>query len=261
MKYWRSEFVQNYKDAYSFGYCLYAQPEKPADLAEAYQNGYLPYSNAPDAQDVFYLCRSIRLDLKAFKPNSENRRVHAKFAGQLTATTITTKQLLADKDAMTLLQTYFDTVHPGVMPSSRLTHLLGHIVMRDATLYRDATTGDLLAVILNAGNKEFEHYWFAAYDTAKHKQSLGAWLMLDSILRAQDSGKTHMYLGTAYGEKALYKTNFDNVEWWAGNSWRAEKNNATLKTLMKRDASFSSPQASRWQLKRLRFPSNTSGEV
>ncbi|MFZ2763471.1 MAG: arginine-tRNA-protein transferase, partial [Minisyncoccia bacterium] len=76
MKTWCSEFVHNYKDAYSFGYCLYAQPENGVTLAEVYAAGYCPYSNAANVQNVFYMCRSLRVVLKDFTLNSENRRVH-----------------------------------------------------------------------------------------------------------------------------------------------------------------------------------------
>ena len=49
------------------------------------------------------------------------------------------------------------------------------------------------------------------------------WLMLDSAREAQKSGKKYFYMGTVYGEKALYKTNFDNIEHWNGHDWIEDK--------------------------------------
>jgi hypothetical protein len=39
---------------------------------------------------------------------------------------------------------------------------------------------------------------------------------------AKKAGLTHYYLGTVYGAKALYKTNFEPVEWWDGLQWQRD---------------------------------------
>lgn len=252
MKTWRSEFVHNYKDAYSFGYCLYAQPEAGEALAEVYAEGYCPYSNAANVQDVFYMCRSLRVPLTGFDMNSENRRVHRLFAGQLAATT-ETLDILREPEIEAFYLQYFHDVHgPEVMPKARHRHVLEHTAARDVTLYRDAH-GRAVACILNGGDATIDHYWFAAYHADYYKKNLGMWLMVDGVLRAKDAGRTHIYLGTAYGEKAKYKVNFSGIEWWAGNSWRSDPKNALVKELMKHDADKSVAHASRWQKKAVGF--------
>ena len=45
-----------------------------------------------------------------------------------------------------------------------------------------------------------------------------------------------MYLGTGYGQKAQYKMNFKNIEYWNGSEWIADL--ATLKKLSKREAEY-----------------------
>jgi arginyl-tRNA--protein-N-Asp/Glu arginylyltransferase len=57
--------------------------------------------------------------------------------------------------------------------------------------------------------------------------------MLDCIRSAKAAGLKHYYLGTVYGEKALYKTNFEPLEWWDGKSW--SKDIALLKELSRRE--------------------------
>ena len=47
--------------------------------------------------------------------------------------------------------------------------------------------------------------------------------MLDGVRHAQKAGRKYFYVGTVYGEKALYKTAFDNVEYWDGGEWVADK--------------------------------------
>ena len=47
--------------------------------------------------------------------------------------------------------------------------------------------------------------------------------MLDGVRHAQKAGRKYFYVGTVYSEKALYKTAFDNVEYWDGGEWVADK--------------------------------------
>ncbi|MFZ2587722.1 MAG: hypothetical protein WAZ18_06375 [Alphaproteobacteria bacterium] len=248
MKTWRSEFVHNYKDAYSFGYCLYAQPEAGDTLADVYAQGYLPYSNAANVQHVFYMARSLRVRLEGFTLNSENRRVHRLFEGQFTAS-VHPVSVLAEPAVRKLCLRYFKDVHgENVMPPARYDHIAHHTALRDITLYHDAD-GALVAVILNGGDTTVDAYWFAAYHHSYYQKNLGMWLMIDGVLRAQATGKTHIYLGTAYGEKAKYKVNFNQLEWWAGNSWRHDAKNRMVKELMAHDVESSVAHASRWQKK------------
>ena len=55
------------------------------------------------------------------------------------------------------------------------------------------------------------------------RKSLGMWLMVDAARTAKKEGKEYLYLGTVYADKALYKTNFDNIEYWSGEAWIADK--------------------------------------
>lgn len=248
MKTWRSEFVHNYKSAYSFGYCLYAEPEPGDALAEVYAQGYCPYSNAANVQSVFYMCRSLRLDLKTFEMNSENRRVYGKYEGQFTRE-IAPASVLGNPEVRRMALRYFKDVHGAeVMPPARYDHIQGHVALRDVALYRDKK-GKLVGCVLNAGDERVDGYWFAAYHSDYYQQGLGMWLMIDGVLEAQKAGREYIYLGTAYGVKATYKINFKNVEWWAGNSWHSDSKNTRLKELMGQDAGKETPHASRWQKK------------
>ena len=44
----------------------------------------------------------------------------------------------------------------------------------------------------------------------------------DTIL-VEFAGRKYFYVGTVYGEKALYKTAFENIEFWNGSEWVAGK--------------------------------------
>jgi arginine-tRNA-protein transferase len=69
-------------------------------------------------------------------------------------------------------------------------------------------------------DRNISHYWFAFFDTAYMRYGIGKWIMEQMISDARQNGKSHMYLGTCYGEKAMYKIrDFKAVEFFDGNKW------------------------------------------
>ena len=62
-------FSENNVDygTYTFNYAIYAQKESMAELTEIYDKGFLPYTgNINIESDLFYLARSLRVDLQNF---------------------------------------------------------------------------------------------------------------------------------------------------------------------------------------------------
>src|SRR4028118_126285 len=80
MRVFFSESGANY-GTYTFSYAIYCVKENQAELPEIYQRGFLPYSGDTTlTEEVFYLARSLRVDLSRFEDTSENRRVARKIA-------------------------------------------------------------------------------------------------------------------------------------------------------------------------------------
>ena len=254
MKVWNSEFVYNYKNAYSFGYCLYAQAEEEDHLEDLYARGYLPYSNASNVQNVFYMCRSLRVKLDGFCLSSENRRIYKQFDGKFIVERCSVSLLREDLDVQNLFLDYFKKIHgPSIMPKTRYLHILDHIAARDITLYYE-NTGKPVACVLHGGGLRsgleeslLDHYWFSTYCVDLHKRNMGVWLMIDSVVRAQTEGREYMYLGTAYGNGGKYKTNFNNLEWWEGHGWCYDSKARRLRELIKDDSDKEVMHTSRWQ--------------
>jgi len=219
MKLSQSEFGHEY-DTYRFGYCLWATLEAGDSIAAFYESGFLPYSADPKVRGTFYMARSARLDLKNFSLSSENRRIAKRFDGTLARS----EALLGDPRVHDLFLEYFRKRHgKQVMSAERLDAILASpLPLRLSTYAKD---GEPIAAVLEVveGNLPaqagFGHYWFSAYDPALVEQSLGMWLMLDSARRAKEAGLDSYYLGTVYGPKALYKTNFKPLEFWDGSKW------------------------------------------
>ncbi len=49
------------------------------------------------------------------------------------------------------------------------------------------------------------------------------WMMVNEVLETKKKGRLYMYIGTGYGKKAMYKTNFDFLEFWNGSEWVNDK--------------------------------------
>ena len=223
MKLSQSEFGHEY-DTYRFGYCLWASLEAGDSVAALYANGFLPYSADPKLRGTFYMARSARLDLKKFSLSSENRRIAKRFDGTLTFR----EEAGRDPRVRDLFLEYFRQRHgKHVMSAERFDAILASPLPIRMSAYEK--NGEPIAAVLEVVEGGFGHYWFSAYDPALVEQSLGMWLMLDSARRAKESGLEHYYLGTVYGPKALYKTNFKPLQFWDGSSWNTDL--AALKRL------------------------------
>jgi hypothetical protein len=80
----------------------------------------------------------------------------------------------------------------------------------------------ITAYVLEADDMRMAHYWFSFYDLSLVQQSLGLWLLLDCVGDAKKRKLKYYYMGTVYGEKSLYKTNFKPLEWWDGSEWNKD---------------------------------------
>lgn len=218
MRFFSAELAHNY-GTYTFGYANYCRIEKGDDLVAAYAAGYLPYSGAKGVLDLCYMARSARVDLSRFEPSSENRRVAKKFDGAFLRREHDIAEMERTGSRALFLQ-YFSKRHGTVMPPERLDAILKAPLPLLLVTYHEGER--LVAAVLEVTLPSMAHFWFSAYAMEYEGMSLGLWLMLDRIRAAKEQGRAHYYLGTVYGEKALYKTNFEPLEWWTGGAWSAE---------------------------------------
>lgn len=219
----KSEFAHSYK-TYSFGYCDYAKKEIKDSLFQIYEKGYLPYSGIKNIKDTLYMARSARINLHEFILNSENRRIVKRFDHKFKYETIPLKQFdHKDKKFLEFCLNYFKKRHgKDIMPIDRLMTILDAGFITDIITYKN-DRNEIVAYVFEASDKNMTHFWFSFFDLTYAYQSLGMWLMIDSTKKAKDNKKKYFYVGTVYGEKALYKTNFDFLEYWNGNKWIKDK--------------------------------------
>lgn len=221
MKIFSSELGQNYQTL-TFGYSNYAQLETGDSLEALYDAGFLPYSGVKGMRGIFYFARNARVTLPKWKMTSENRRIAKKFDGQFTKTRTPLSEFEVTEEFISFWLSYFEKRHgPGVMPRERLELILSFGLISSVISYRDQS-GAPAGYVLEVEAGSMRHYWYSAYDLSLARQSLGLWLMGDCVKDAHEAGLSRYYLGTVYGHKALYKTNFEPLEWWSGSSWSGD---------------------------------------
>ncbi len=233
MKIFNEEFGHSYR-IYAFGYKILLDKEDGDVLSDIYERGFLPYSGSIGVSNRFYLARSARVPLKTFKLSSENRRVLKKFQDSFEVTMVKPQTIARDETALSFMLRYFKERHGDhVVSRKRLLHILAARHNTQVAVYKDADN-KIVAYVIENQDDTSGHYWFSFYDLNYAFRSLGMWLMIERVLNAQKAGKSHYYLGTVYGEKALYKTNFHNLEYWNGAKWQT--NLSELKNLARTDS-------------------------
>jgi len=234
----RSEFLNNY-DTYTFSFSEYAILETDADITDIYSNGYLPYTgNISLKYPVFYLARSLRVDTEKFKDTSENRRVDRKSGiSDLTITKIPLHQFdINNKDFINFCLDYANERFSGnAMSGHRFTYILNSGIATDIFEFRNGENNNLLGYVLAVLDENTFHYWFSFYNSDYLDNfPIGKWMMWKMIKWSKENDINHIYLGTAYGKKALYKIrDFKGLEFFNGNIW--DNDLKKLKHLCKND--------------------------
>lgn len=233
MKFFSGELGQNY-ETYTFGYTNYCLRENGDDLAKIYGQGFLPYSGSPAAKNIFYMARSARVPLQEFEFSSENRRIAKKFEAQFEIEVRPKEKFnVKNKKFINFCIEYFSKRHgEKVMPLERLMQIIQNEILTHIIEYK--IDNKPIAYVFMAEEGLISHFWYSFYDLSLVHQSLGMWLMLDCAHRAKELNKKYFYIGTVYGEKALYKTAFKNLEFWSGQEWLADTKK--LKILARQDS-------------------------
>ena len=236
MKRFFSEHNVDYS-TYTFSYAIYAMREGQESLTPIYEQGFLPYTgNTKLDKELFYLARSLRVNLADFADTSENRRVNRGIESLNIQVEVFEKSAfdLNQADFQNFCEAYIqERIGEENMNMERLAYILKSTI--GTHILKFSNENGTLGYILAAINDDMLHYWFAFFDTKYLKShSLGKWMMWRTIVWAKEAGLKHVYLGTAYKEAALYKIrDHKGLEYWNGATWSTDTK--TLKELCKND--------------------------
>jgi arginyl-tRNA--protein-N-Asp/Glu arginylyltransferase len=231
MKLLFSEAAPDYEH-YIFPYAIWAFPEPgdtPADLFEA---GFLPSSRELDR---FYLTRHIRIRLADFTPSSENRRILRKCA-EVSWRLLPREEFHLNDQRRTFCKAYADSRFGAeVMTEQRLETLFTAPVATHIMLFEDtATKRELGYVVLYLEQPRVAFYYYSFYDLTYFDRSLGLFFMTSAVQHFATENFAHLYLGTCYSDRALYKTQFSGCQFFNGFRW--SDNIKELKYLVSRQA-------------------------
>jgi len=237
MKIFRSESLVDYK-TYTFNYAIYCRQDRPEETNDIYRRGFLPYSGSLSLDITHhYLSRSLRVVLANFKPTSENRRVEKKIASLNPQIIVHKKEdFKADNTFKKFCLDYAAVRFDGAMPENRFEYIYNWQYLSHILEFK-TDTGDTLGYVFAILTDEILHYWFSFYDLQHSRLGLGKFMMYKSIDWAKQQDLKEVYLGTCYGEKAMYKMrDFKGLEFFDGNDWNPDMK--LLKQKCKTDNQF-----------------------
>lgn len=212
-----SEASSDYSN-YQFRYAVWAVPDPGDRPAQLYEHGFL---RSPGEPPRYYLCRSVRVELAKFRASSENRRILRKGA-ELTLNIYPREDYLPSPAVKEMcLRCASERFGEGVIGEARFAKLLASGQTSHVLEYRlgERVVG-LVTALFDA--PEMAHYHFAFYDLDAGVPSMGMYMMTRAIVEFAERRFRYAYLGTCYSKNALYKTQFEGVEFHSGVRWSAE---------------------------------------
>ena len=215
MKLFFSEYQPDYEQ-YLFPYQVWLLKQEGDELAKIYQAGFLPFRSK---KNVFYLARSVRVNLDSFESSSENRRILRKaedFEYQLLPISRFDYTPKVQKLCKDFAEQRFGR---GKMTTAGIKSIFKSGIFTDIFAWRDKKENKEIGYALCLIDKEILHYAHVFYNPDYFKTSLGARMMLESVLWAKEKSRQFAYLGTCYDKRALYKSEFSGVEFFNGFLW------------------------------------------
>ena len=222
----RSDYSQ-----YLYPYAVWAVPEPGERPSDFFRRGFLP---ASPQLDRYYLCRNLRVDLRQFKPSSENRRILRKGEG-LAAELIPHGQFVYSEERRASWKDYADRrFGEDIMTVERLDRLMNGPVISHLLHFTDRAAGkEVGTALLFLEEPAIAYYYYAFYDLTYLPRSLGMFMMTTAVDLFARRGFAHIHLGTCYSESALYKAQFAGLEFFNGFRWAS--NLDELKFMIRRE--------------------------
>jgi hypothetical protein len=156
---------------YAFPYAVWAFPEPgetPADFLEA---GFLPSSVALDR---FYLCRQLRVPLRDWTPNTENRRILRKADRWVCRLVPRSDYVFRSEMRSQWLEFARVRFGEGVMLGDRLDRLMAAPVVNHLLEFRDPDSGEEVGtVLMYLEGPRVAYYYFAFHVLDEGRESPG----------------------------------------------------------------------------------------
>jgi arginyl-tRNA--protein-N-Asp/Glu arginylyltransferase len=216
---------------YIFPYAVWGVPEPGETSGDFFDRGFLPSSRELDR---FYLCRHVRINLRRYRPSSENRRILRKGRG-IASALVPRGDFDYNPQRREFYKTYADIKFgKDTMTYDRLDALFAGRITSHLMVFTDAgAVGEIGAATLYLEPDRMAYYYYAFYDLRYYSRNLGMLMMISAVEYFAKRGFEFLYLGSCYSQNALYKTQFAGAEFFNGVRW--SDNLDELKYLIRRD--------------------------
>ncbi|KAB2659727.1 MAG: hypothetical protein DVB31_15440 [Verrucomicrobia bacterium] len=227
MKLLFSETTPDYAN-YLYPYAVWGYLEPGETPADAFAAGFLP---GLPSLDRFYLVRHLRVPLPGWAPSSENRRILRKGTGWDCTLVPKASFEYAGERRDRWLSYAAERFGEGVMPGERLDRVMAGPVVSHVLHFTEPSTGrELGSAVMYLEPPRVAYYYYAFYDLALADRNLGMFMMTRAVEHFASLGYAHLYIGTCVTPKALYKAQFEPLEFFNGNRWSRDA--AELKHLV-----------------------------
>lgn len=206
-------------DTYTFGWAVYCIPDSPNELHDVYARGFLPYSGMPElgASNLFYLARSVRVDLRTFTLAKNDlyvlRKIHPL---NLTTRALPLSDALSSIPDLRIQigQLAEPILGSGVMSAERIEYILMRDYLTEVVVF-EGQDGIVNIALLVCGS-DFTHVWYSLHPKWPN---LGKYCLLKLVERAREQNHRYCYVGTGYTAHARYKTSLPGAEIFSGYEW------------------------------------------
>jgi arginyl-tRNA--protein-N-Asp/Glu arginylyltransferase len=228
MKLYFGEFKANY-GKYHFPYQVWLLKENGDEVEKIYNQGFLPMRSRPN---VYYLSRSVRVDLAKFEPSSENRRILKKTEDFQVILEPMSKFSYTPRVQKFCKEYVVKRSGASGMTTATIRSIFKKRVYNYIFVWKDKKTQKEVGFVVCFISPSLLQYAHAFYDLDYLERSLGARMILEAVQWAKQNGRSYAYLGTCYDRNSLYKTEFKGVEFFNGFAWSS--NLEELKSLIDR---------------------------
>lgn len=218
---------------YQFGYCEWMELSGTDSPEEPYTRGFLPYSADPgQSSHLFYMARSLRVDLSRFRLDKKRRYDHRSWAAwELKRTSMKKAEFLKIHGPIALIKAHRwmeNRFGDAYLKEERLRYILGKPFLDDMLLW--TAKGEIMAFALIVKGCWGAHYWYVFYlNDPGVPAPPGHGYLVDFIDWCRECGLSHAYLGTVYGRKSLYKSRgIEGIEFWNGNHWDSDRERLSM---------------------------------
>lgn len=227
MKIFFAEALHHYQ-VYYFPYQVLLLREKGDSLSKIYSWGFLPFRNR---ENLFYLTRSSRSDLRNFSLSSENRRIIKK-TESITTRLVPLSEFHYTPEVQRNCK-HWARERGWRISTTSLKFIFSGKFFNFVLLFQHKGSGEVVGYQILVVEDDFWHAAHVFYHPDYVGASLGTRMLLEACILTQKKGARYCYLGTCYGKGGFYKRNLPGFEFFNGFGW--SRDIEELKYLNERD--------------------------